>query len=159
VYDCDLTKVVLTDTISQVTGSPNFKITDTGGDAEPTSSDDLEGVLPPGDEKQTELQWDLGTIAKGKSKTVNFTIEATDGGLLRDIAEAAGTFANCTGQDASGLAIGGLDLTGLSIPVDVNITTPQTGAAAGRTAATGAALAILAAGVGLFLRRRSMRGV
>ena len=158
VYDCDLTKVILTDTISQVTGSPNFKITDTGGDADPTSDDDLEGVLPPGEEKQTELQWDLGTIAKGKSKTVNFTIEATDGGLLRDIAEAVGTFANCSGQDASGLAIAGLDLTGLSVPVDVNITTPQTGAAAGRTAATGAGLALLAAAVGLFLRRRSMRG-
>jgi LPXTG-motif cell wall-anchored protein len=159
VYDCDLEKVVLTDTISQVTGSPNFKITGTGGAATPTSDDDLEGVLPPGEEKQTVLEWDLGTIEKGKSKSVDFTIEATDGGLLRDIAEAAGTFANCSGQDASGLAIAGLELTGLSVPVDINITTPQTGAAAGRTAATGAGLAILAAGVGLFLRRRSARGV
>jgi LPXTG-motif cell wall-anchored protein len=157
-YDCDLTKVVLTDTISQVTGTPNFVITDTGGDANPEGGTDPEEVLPPGDDKQTELTWNLGTIAKGKSKTVNFTIEATDGGLLRDIADASGTFANCTGQDASGLAIGGLDLTGLSVPVDVNITTPQTGAGAARTAATGAGLAVLAAGVGLFLRRRSMRG-
>jgi LPXTG-motif cell wall-anchored protein len=41
----------------------------------------------------------------------------------------------------------------------VNITTPQTGPAAGRTAATGVGLAILAAGIGLFLRRRSARGV
>jgi hypothetical protein len=159
VYDCDLTKVTLVDTISQVTGSPNFTIEETGGDAEPTSSDDLTKELPPGDAKETELTWDLGTIPKGKSKSVNFTIEATDGGLLRDIAEASGTFANCSGQDASGLAIAGLDLTGLSVPVDVNITTPQTGAAAGTTAATGAVLAIGATGLGVFLRRRSMRGV
>jgi LPXTG-motif cell wall-anchored protein len=159
VYDCDLQKVSLVDTISQVTGSPNFKITGTGGAAEPSSDDDLTKVLPPGEEKQTVLEWDLGTIEKGKSKSVNFTIEATDGGKLRDIAEAAGTFANCSGQDASGLAIAGLDLTGLSVPVDVNITTPQTGAAAGRTAAMGAGLAILAIGAGLFLRRRNARSV
>ncbi len=159
VYDCDLEKVILTDTISQVIAHPKFKITGTGGAAEPTSDDDLEGVLPHGDASQTVLEWDLGTIEKGKSKSVNFTIEAVESGKLRDIAEAAGTFANCTGEDASGLAIAGLDLTGLSVPVDINITTPQTGAAAGRTAAMGAGLAILAAGVGLFLRRRSARGI
>ena len=159
VYDCDLTKVILVDTISQRTGSPNFTIEDTGGDAKPTSDDDLTKVLPPGDAKQTVLEWDLGTIPKGKSKSVNFTIEATDGGLLRDIAEASGTFANCSGQDATGLAIAGLELTGLSVPVDVNITTPQTGASAGKTAATGGVLAIGATALGLFLRRRSMRGI
>jgi hypothetical protein len=158
VYDCDLTDVTLVDTISQIEGTPNFTIEETGGAAEPTSDDDLTGVLPPGDAKQTVLEWDLGTIKKGEKKTVDFTIEATDGGKLRDIAEASGTFANCSGQDASGLAIAGLDLTGLSVPVDVNITTPQTGAAAGKTAATGAILAIAAVGGGLFLRRRSTRG-
>jgi LPXTG-motif cell wall-anchored protein len=159
VYNCDLEDVVLIDTISQLTGAPKFKITGTGGADDPSSADDLTAELPPGDAKQTVLEWDLGTIEQGKSKSVNFTIEATAGGELRDIAEATGTFADCSGQDATGLAIAGLDLTGLSVPVDIGIGTPQTGAGTGRTAAVGAGLAILAAGVGLFLRRRSARSI
>ena len=159
VYDCDLTNVTLTDTISQKEGKPRFTIESTGGAAEPTSDADLSGELPPGSDSEMLLTWDLGTIKKGEEKTVEFTIEAIAGGVLLDIAEAAGKFANCSGQDASGLAIAGLDLTGLSVPVEVAIATPLTGAAARTTAATGAGLALAAIAVGVFLRRRSVRRV
>jgi hypothetical protein len=150
VYDCDLTDTVLTDHITQREGDPDFKLLSSEPEAD-------EPDIPTGVLTEADVVWSLGTIKKGETRTVTLELQsAGKGGILRDIAEAAGSFANCTGQDASGLAIGGLDLSGLSVPVDVNIETPVTGAQAAQTVATGGGLALAATALGLFLRRRSM---
>ncbi len=151
VYDCDLTDTVLTDRIRQHESDPDFKIVS----SEPTPE---EPKLPTGVLRELDIVWNLGTIKKGESKSVTFDLQsAVHGGILRDIAEATGTFANCTGQEASGLAIAGLDVSGFSAPVDIKIETPVTGVAARRTVATGGGLAVAALGLGLFMRRRRIR--
>jgi hypothetical protein len=152
VYDCDLEDVVLTDHITPFNEtSPNFKLL--SADPAADSPDIPSGVL-----ESADVVWNLGTIKKGETSTVTLELQsATEGGVLRDIAEATGSMDNCTGQDASGLAIAGLDLSGLSVPVDVNIETPVTGAQAAQTVATGGGLALLATGLGMALRRRGLR--
>jgi hypothetical protein len=154
VYDCDLTDTVLTDHITQKDEtSPDFKLLSSDPAAE--SPDMPTGVLTSAD-----VEWKLGTIKAGESKSVSLDLQSAEhGGVLVDIAEAAGSFANCSGQDASGLAINGLDVSGLSVPVDVNIETPVTGAAASRTAATGGGLALVAVALGWVLRRRYPRRI
>lgn len=148
VYDCDLQDVVLTDHISQKTGSPDFKLV--SADPEAESPD-----MPTGALEKVDVVWHLGTIEAGKTATVELELQSVEhGGVLVDIAEAVGKFANCAGQDASGLAIAGLDVSGVSLPVDINIETPVTGAAASRTAATGAGLTVGAVALGFVLRRR-----
>jgi LPXTG-motif cell wall-anchored protein len=147
-YDCDLVDVVLVDRIRQQTGSPDFRLA--AAEPAPDSPTVPSGVLTSAD-----VTWSLGEIKKGESKTVSLDLQsAGSGGILRDIAEASGTFANCVGQDAEGLAIAGLDLSGLSVPVDVAVETPVTGAQAAQTVATGGGLTLAAAGLGLLLRRR-----
>jgi LPXTG-motif cell wall-anchored protein len=157
VYDCDLINTVLTDEITTVEGSPNFRLlNDDPETASPDIPEGDEGLLVT-DGAET-LRWNLGTIPKGTTKRVTFDLRTVDtGGILEDIARAAGEFANCVGEDASGLAINGLDLTGLSIPVQVRIELPRTGADALRTVAMGGGLALAASSLGLFLRRRSRR--
>jgi hypothetical protein len=151
VYDCDLEDVVLTDHISQKTGSPDFKLVSADPEAESPA-------MPSGTLEKADVVWKLGTIESGKTASVELELQSVEhGGVLVDVAEAVGKFANCAGQDASGLAIAGLDLSGLSVPVEVNIETPVTGAAASRTAATGAGLAVGAVALGLVLRRRYAR--
>jgi hypothetical protein len=151
VYDCDLEDTVLVDHISQKDGSPDFKLL--GADPAATSPDMPTGVL-----EKADVEWELGTIKAGETKSVTLELQSAEhGGILVDVAEASGKFANCSGQDASGLAINGLDLSGLSTEVEVSIETPVTGADAARTAATGGGLAAAAAAVGLVLRRTGRR--
>lgn len=148
VYDCDLEDVVLTDHISQKTGSPDFKLVSANPEAE--SPD-----MPTGALEEVDVVWHLGTIEAGEESTVELELQSVEhGGVLVDIAEAVGKFANCAGEDASGLAIAGLAASGVSAPVEINIETPVTGAAASRTAATGAGLTVGAVALGLVLRRR-----
>ena len=157
VFDCDLNNVVLTDRIKTIEGSPNFRLlNDDPETASPNIPEDDTGLLV--EDGAEDVVWNLGTIPKGTTKKVSFDLRTVDeGGVLEDIATAEGTFANCVGEDASGLAINGLDLTGLSIPVDVRIELPRTGADAVRTVAMGGGLALAASSLGLFLRRRSRR--
>ncbi len=161
VYDCDLINTVLTDRLRAVDDtSPDYKLHN--ADPSPASPDALKngGELVVNDGASTDLVWNLGTIPKGTTKKVTFdisTVENGSGGILEDIAEAAGEFANCSGEDASGLAINGLDLTGFSIPVQVRIELPRTGADAARTVAMGGGLALASVSFGLLLRRRSRR--
>jgi hypothetical protein len=151
VYDCDLEDVVLTDHITQQTGEPDFKLT--AAEPTPDSPDLPTGVLTSAD-----VKWSLGTIEKGETKSVTLDLQsASSGGILRDIAEATASLADCEGEDASGLAIAGLDLSGLSVPVDVAVETPVTGAAAAQTVATGGGLTAAAAGLGFLLRRRNRK--
>ncbi len=157
VFDCDLTNTVLTDRIRTVEGSPQFRLLN--DDPETTSPD-----IPEGDEGllvtdgAEDVVWNLGTIPKGTTKKVSIDLRTVDsGGVLEDIATAEGQFANCVGEDATGLAINGLDLSGFSIPVQVRIELPRTGADALRTMAMGGGLALAASSLGLFLRRRSRR--
>jgi LPXTG-motif cell wall-anchored protein len=154
VYDCDLTNTRLTDRIRQVDDtSPDFKLL--SADPEAVEPDMPTGVLT-----RADVVWSLGTIKKGETRTVTLELQsAGHGGVLEDIAEAAGEFANCSGQDATGLAIAGLDLTGLSVPVRVNIELAATGAQAKQTVAVGGGLALLASALGMFLRRRSVRKI
>jgi hypothetical protein len=151
VYDCDLTNVTLVDRIRpkpDTQGNPDFKITTASPEPE-------EPDVPTGTLTETDVVWKLGTIPKGQTKTVSFDLQSVaNGGILQDIAEADGTFANCSGQDASGLAINGLDLSGLSVPVDVAIESAVTGPQAMQTVATGGGLALAATALGLMLRRR-----
>lgn len=149
VYDCDFTDTVLTDRIRQREGDPDFKLITADPAAESPN-------MPTGALKQADVVWKLGTIPKGTTKSVSLDLQsANNGGILRDIAEAVSKLANCSGEDASGLAIAGLSLSGLSIPVDVSIETPVTGAQAARTVATGGGLALAASALGLAFRRRS----
>jgi hypothetical protein len=147
VFDCDLTDVVLTDRIRQREGDPDFKIN--SATPKPKSPN-----LPTATVSSADVVWDLGTIPKGEKRTVTLELQsATKGGIIRDIAEAAGKL-GCKGSDAAGLGIAGLSLTGLSNPVDIVIPTPVTGAGSTTTAATGAALSAGALGLAGFLRRR-----
>jgi hypothetical protein len=151
VYDCDLENTVLVDHISQKDGSPDFKLIS----AEPAANSP---DMPTGTLTKADVEWELGTIKAGEEKSVTLELQSVEhGGILVDVAEASGSFANCSGQDASGLAINGLDLSGLSVPVDVSIETPVTGADAARTVATGGGLTAAAAAVGLLLRRGGRR--
>jgi LPXTG-motif cell wall-anchored protein len=152
VFDCDLNNVTLTDSISRKEGDAEFRLSNDDPEAESPDIPDEGLVVTDGTEVVT---WDLGSIPKGTSKAVSIDITTVEGGgILEDIAEAAGEFANCVGEDASGLAINGLDLSGLSIPVEVRIELPRTGADALRTVAVGGGLALAASSLGLVLRRR-----
>jgi LPXTG-motif cell wall-anchored protein len=152
VYDCDLNNVTLTDDIHRTEGDAKFTLRNPEPD--PTSPPIGDFPLDVTDGTQ-DVVWNLGTIAKGATKTVSLDIDTlSGGGILEDIATAEGEFANCVGEDASGLAINGLDLTGLSIPVEVRIELPRTGADALRTAGIGGGLALAASAAGLLLRRR-----
>ena len=161
VFDCDLTNTVLTDRIRAIEDTqPDYRLHNANPD--PTSPDALKngGELVVNDGASTDVVWSLGTIPKGTTKKVSIdisTVEGGAGGILEDIAQAAGQFANCVGEDASGLEINGLDLTGFSIPVRVAIELPRTGAGAAQTVATGAGLALAASSLGLVLRRRARR--
>ncbi len=155
VYDCDLVNTTLTDEIKTIEGTPKFRLLN--DDPAAASPDIPDGGLLVEDGAET-ITWNLGTIPKGTTKKVSIDLQTVDtGGILEDIAKAAGEFANCVGEDASGLAINGLDLTGFSIPVQVRIELPRTGADALRTVAMGGGLALAASSLGLFLRRRSRR--
>ena len=153
VFDCDLEGVVLTDRIRQREGDPDFKLLN--GEPTPKSPS-----LPTELLRTADVVWDLGDIPKGETKTVTMDLQSgTTGGIIRDIAEAAGKLANCTGEDAdgvavAGLAIGGLNVTGLSNPVDIAIPLAVTGVGGVGTTAAGAALSVAALGVAAFLRRR-----
>ncbi len=147
-FDCDLTGVVLTDRIRQLEGDPDFKLL--SGSPTPKSP-----KLPTGVLETADVVWDLGTIPKGTKKTVTVKLEAaTKGGIIRDIAEATGKLANCSGQDVAGIGVAGLNLAGLSNPVDIAIPLAVTGAAGIPTAAAGAGLSAAALAVAAFLRRR-----
>jgi len=147
-FDCDLTGVVLTDRIRQLEGDPDFKITEASPTPESPS-------LPTGNLSTADVVWQLGDIAKGEEKSVTMTLQsATKGGIIRDIAEATGRLANCTGSDVAGLAIAGLNLSGFSNPVDIAIPLAVTGAAGFPTAAAGAALSAGALALAGILRRR-----
>lgn len=149
VYNCDLTSTVLTDHIKQQEGDPDFQLTAADPSADSPS-------IPTGNIRTADVVWSLGTIPKGSSKAVTLDLKsATSGGVIRDIAEATGKMANCTGQDASGLAISGLNLSGLSVPVDVNIEIPRTGPATKNTVATGLGLLGIALAGAIAMRRRS----
>ncbi|MGH2759364.1 MAG: hypothetical protein ACRDKJ_07330 [Actinomycetota bacterium] len=148
-FDCDLTGVVLTDRIRQLEGDPDFKLTE----ASPAPKSP---TIPTGNISTADVVWELGEIKKGEKKSVTMTLQAaTKGGIIRDIAEATGKLANCAGEDVAGLAIAGLNLSGLSNPVDIAIPLAVTGVAGGiPTAAAGAALSAAALGLAAFLRRR-----
>ncbi len=150
-FDCDLTGVVLTDRIRQLEGDPDFKLLD--GKPAPKSPD-----LPTGVIRTADVVWELGNIAKHQKKSVSIKLQAaTTGGIIRDIAEATGKLANCSGQDAAGLAVAGLNLTGFSVPVDIAIPLAVTGAGGVATTAAGAALSAAALGLAAVLRRRRVR--
>lgn len=147
-FDCDLEGVVLTDRIRQLEGDPDFSLTA----AEPTPDSPS---LPTGNLTTADVVWSLGDIPRGEERSVSLTLQtATKGGIIRDIAEATGTLANCVGQDVAGLAIAGLNLSGLSNPVDIAIPLAVTGAAGFPTAAAGAALSAGALALAAMLRRR-----
>lgn len=151
VFDCDLVNVVLTDRIRQREGDPDFKLL--SGEPTPESPSLPTGVL-----RTADVVWKLGDIPKGTKKSVSLDLQsATKGGIIRDIAEAVGKFANCVGHDVAGLAIAGLTVSGLSNPVDIVIPTPLTGASSTRTAATGGGLSVGALAAAVVLRRRSTR--
>ncbi len=156
VYNCDLTNTVLTDQIRQKAGDPDFQLVSSDPSA---SSPDM----PTGNLRTADVVWNLGTIPKGTTKAVTVDLKsATSGGVIRDIASAAGKMANCTGSDeaglaVAGLAISGLNISGLSVPVDVNIEIPRTGANTRNTVATGAGLAVLALAASIVMRRRDRR--
>lgn len=153
VYDCDLEGVVLTDKITQHEGTPDFKLL--SADPAAKSPD-----MPTGNLETATVTWELGTIKKGEEKSVTLELASVSrGGIVRDIATATGKMANCTGEDASGLAIAGLQLAGLSVPVDVNIETPLaiTGGQAAQTVATGGGLVAAASALGLLVRRRGLK--
>lgn len=153
VYDCNLNGVTLIDRIRQKDGDPDFKIVSASDNPAPDEPDIPTDVLT-----EVDVKWSLGNIAKGAEKMVSIDLQAAEeGGVLRDIAEAAGTFAGCVGKDASGLAISGLDLTGLSVPVDIDIGLPATGASAASTVAVGSGIALAAISLGAIMRRRSLR--
>lgn len=153
VFDCDLEGVVLTDRIRQREGDPDFKLLN--GEPTPKSPS-----LPTGLLRTADVVWDLGKIPKGGKSTVSMDLQSgTTGGIIRDIAEAVGKLANCSGEDVSGvnvagLAINGLNVSGLSNPVDIVIPLAVTGVGGVATQAGGAALSVAALGVAAFLRRR-----
>jgi len=148
VFDCDLEGVVLTDRIRQHEADPDFKLI--SGEPTPNSPS-----LPTGNLTTADVVWELGDIPQGEQRTVTLDLQsATKGGIIRDIAEATGTLANCAGQDVAGLAIAGLTLSGLSNPVDIAIPLAVTGVGGLATPASGAALSVAALGVAAFLRRR-----
>lgn len=148
VFDCDLTGVVLTDRIRQREGDPDFKLTD----ASPTPKSPS---LPTGNLRTADVVWELGDIPKGEKRTVNLTLQsATTGGIIRDVAEAVGKLANCAGEDAAGIGIAGLTISGLSNPVDIAIPLAVTGPTGVTTPVAGAALSGAALGLAALLRRR-----
>ncbi|MEX2537534.1 MAG: LPXTG cell wall anchor domain-containing protein [Actinomycetota bacterium] len=152
VFDCDLNNVTLTDRINRTEGDADFRLLNDEPEADSPDIPDDGLLVTDGSEV---VVWSLGSIPKGTTKAVSIDLEAVEGGgILEDIAEAAGEFANCVGEDASGLAIAGLDLTGLSIPVEVRIELPRTGADALRTVGIGGGLALASSAAGLLLRRR-----
>jgi hypothetical protein len=147
-FDCDLTGVVLTDRIRQREGDPDFKLNSSEPKAKSPS-------MPTGNLTTADVVWELGNIPKHQKKSVSLILQsATKGGIIRDIAEATGKLENCAGQDAAGLAIAGLTLSGLSNPVDIAIPLAVTGPAGVATPAAGAGLSAASLGLAAFLRRR-----
>jgi hypothetical protein len=157
VYDCDMTNTVLVDHIKQHESDPDFKLLKDGTDPQPdgVTSDGNDVDLPTDNITNADVTWKLGTIAKGHTSTVHLALEsATRGGIIRDIANATASFANCNGSDVAGLAIAGLELAGQSAPVDIEIPTAATGPASMSTAVRGAGIAAVALGLALAFRRR-----
>ena len=156
VYNCDLKNATLVDHIKQQDGDPDFQLT--ASDPTPDSPS-----IPTGTIREADVHWSLGLIPKGTTKTVTLDLKsATTGGVIRDVAEAAGQLTNCTGSDVNGvnvagLAISGLNLSGLSVPVDVNIEIRGPVRKRKNTLATGVGLIGLALAGGIAMRRRSRR--
>lgn len=148
-YDCELTNVVLTDEIRQEEADPKFQLVESD---HPTESPTLPTAV---DQTEADVVWNLDDIPAGGSETVTLLIKATTGGgIIRDIARASGSLADCKGQAAAGLAVADLVLTGVSPVVEIAIETPRTGAPAAATTATGSILALVATTLGVIVRRR-----
>jgi LPXTG-motif cell wall-anchored protein len=159
VFGCDLKNATLTDVIHKKpvsdAGDPDFQLTAAGGDATPSSPS-----IPTGTIKEATVEWNLGTIPKGTTKTVTLDLKsATSGGIIEDLATANGQLTNCTGANAAGVTVNGLSInnlkvSGTSVPVDVNVEIPRTGPEAKNTFAMGAGLVGLALAAGIAMRRR-----
>lgn len=143
-FGCDLTKVKVIDEIRTEAGA-RFKIEGTDPDAD---------VVPTqGGLEEATIVWnDIGTIEKGKSKTVSVTIRAQAGGLIIDIATANATLGNCEGEAS---ALVGVGVSGVSNEVRVPVVLGE------RIVKTGVGTPIIAAvsmlvlaGLGVLAMRR-----
>jgi hypothetical protein len=147
-FNCDLADVVLTDSIRQKVGDPDFVLLTSNPAASSPS-------MPTSPLHTADVTWNLGTVKAGQHVVVTMDVKSNkSGGILRDVATANGKLANCTGAAVAGISLNNLAMSGISPVVDINIELARTGPNSRATVAEGVAIAAIAAAAAFTLRRR-----
>jgi hypothetical protein len=147
-FGCDLTAVKVVDVIKSKPGTDaRFQIVATNPKADfVTAGSNLSSG--------TIIWNNIGSIAKGASKSVTTTIKAQGGGgIITDIATASATLANCEGE-GNGNQLVGLSRP-LQVPVVLTVELPPTGVGTSTATMIGALALLSLAGVAIRQLRRS----
>jgi Domain of unknown function DUF11 len=144
-FGCDLTHVKVVDSIT-TDGDAKFQVLDTNPNAD---------TVPSGSnlDSGTIIWNDIGSIAKGSSKSVTATIRAQGGGgIIKDIASVSSVLRNCSGA-GEGNELVGKSLP-LQVPVVLKLKLPPTGVGTSATTIFAALGLLSLAGVALRQMRR-----